>query len=138
MRKNETIRIRDKTEVLLVTGIANPAPLKELLDEYSHTFELMHYPDHHIFSIDDWKDIRKRFERMENTDRLILTTEKDATRLVKFGQELENFPIYVIPLAHHFLFGEEDQFVEVSRKFIEGSPREKTSTIKQEYGQKEF
>ncbi len=108
-----------KTEVLLVTGIANPQPLKKLLEERSHTYYMISFSDHYIFRIDDLKDIKKRFERIEVANKIILTTEKDAMRLMKFRSELERLPIYVIPIRHYFLFGGEDKFNEAVIKFIE-------------------
>lgn len=118
IRNSETIHFTFNTEVLLVTGVANPRPLQELLDDNSKAFYVMHFPDHHIFTIDDWKDIKKRFDRMEAAEKYILTTEKDAMRLAKFGQKLEDVPVYVIPLAHHFLFNEGNRFVERIIEFI--------------------
>src|SRR5436190_18904930 len=78
-----------KTEFRLVTGIANPQPLKKLLEERSHTYFMMPFSDHYIFRIDDLKEIKKRFERIEVANKIILTTEKDAMRLMKFRAELE-------------------------------------------------
>lgn len=98
------------TEVLLVSGIANPKPLKDWLENSSKEYQLLQYSDHHIFSIDDVKDIRKRFDALETKNKIILTTEKDAVRLVKFSQEIKDWPLYVIPVRHDFLFEEEKQF----------------------------
>ena len=106
------------TEVLLVTGIANPQPLKELLADHAETFYMLHYPDHHIFTIDDWKDIKKRFDKMDAKEKIILTTEKDAVRLAKFGEQLKDVPLYVIPLEHHFLFNEREKFLALVKSFI--------------------
>ena len=108
----------DDTEVLLVTGIANPQPLKDLLIEHAETYYMFHYPDHHIFTIDDWKDIKKRFDKIETERKIILTTEKDAVRLEKFGDQLKDIPLYVIPLEHHFLFNGEEKFLSLTKHFI--------------------
>ena len=110
--------LNSKTEVLLVTGIANPQPLKKLLEERTHTYYMMSFSDHYIFRIDDLKDIKKRFERIDTAKKIILTTEKDAIRLIKFKSELESLPLYVIPIRHHFLFGEEDKFLGAIVDFI--------------------
>ena len=116
---NKTGTILDnQTEVLLVTGIANPQPLEKLLEEYSGSYNKMQYPDHHIFTIDDLKDIKKRFENIEHGKKIILTTEKDAVRLVKFGKALHDLPMYVLPVRHHFLFGETERFNQHIRDFI--------------------
>jgi tetraacyldisaccharide 4'-kinase len=106
------------TEVLLVTGIASPQPLKKLLEEKCQTYQLMSFSDHYIFRIDDLRDIRRRFDRVEAPKKIILTTEKDATRLMKFKNELERLPVYVIPISHHFLFEQEMKFIETVTKFI--------------------
>jgi tetraacyldisaccharide 4'-kinase len=111
--------IDENTEVLLVTGIANPRPLKNYLEERIGTYFMMHFNDHHIFSIDDWKDIRKRFDAMEAEKKIILTTEKDAMRLLKFKQEIHDMPFYVIPIEHRFLFQQETAFNNEVTTFIE-------------------
>ncbi|MBZ5855958.1 tetraacyldisaccharide 4'-kinase [Flavihumibacter profundi] len=106
-------------EVLLVSGIANPRPLKKLLADQSQTYEEMAYSDHHIFTIDDMKEISRRFEQMTGKLKIILTTEKDAVRLVKFEQELKDIPLYVIPIEMEFLFGDTDRFCRLIGTFIE-------------------
>lgn len=115
---NSVTRLDEDTEVLLVSGIASPRPLKKWLEEYSSSYSLLQYADHHIFTIDDLNDIRKRFENMEETKKIILTTEKDAVRLVKFRQAIEGLPVYVVPIRHHFLFKEEDKFNKLITEFI--------------------
>ena len=114
----ENTVIDDQTEVLLVTGIANPAPLKRWLDEHSETYYELAYSDHHIFSIDDLTTILRRFNSLTARNKLILTTEKDAVRLIKFRQELEDWPFYVLPIAPSFLFGQEARFTDLIVKFI--------------------
>ena len=115
--------LKNSTEVLLVTGIANPSSLKKLLEAYSKEYYLLQYADHHIFTIDDLRDIRNRFAGIGATDKIILTTEKDAVRLVKFGQELDELPVYVIPIRHHFLFNEGEKFNTTIESFIKNLER---------------
>ena len=111
--------LNSKTEVLLITGIANPQPLKKLLEEQTRTYYMMAFNDHYIFRIDDLKEVKKRFEKMEARNKIILTTEKDAMRLMKFRPELETLPMYVIPIRHHFLFGQKEIFLRSVVRFIE-------------------
>lgn len=106
------------TEALLLSGIANPEPLKQYLEQRIAFYEEMRYSDHHIFSIDDWKEIRRRFAQMKKSDSMILTTEKDAVRLVKFGKELEAIPMYVIPVEMKWLFDQQAEFVNTVKAFI--------------------
>lgn len=116
--QQETTEISGQLEVLLVTGIANPAPLKKWLHDKAGTYYEMAYGDHHIFSIDDLKNIIRRFNSITATDKIILTTEKDAVRLIKFKQELQGQPFYVLPIEPGFLFGEEERFTDLIVKFI--------------------
>jgi len=111
--------IDEKTEVLLITGIANPRPLKLFLEERVETYYMMSYNDHHIFSMEDWKDIRKRFEILQAPKKVILTTEKDAMRLLKFGHQINGMPFYVLPIEHQFLFNQENEFNDLVIQFIQ-------------------
>jgi tetraacyldisaccharide 4'-kinase len=109
----------EHTEVLLVTGIANPKPLKKYLEDRVQTYYMMHYNDHHIFSIDDWRDIVKRYKAIQAGQKILLTTEKDAMRLQKFEQEINGMPFYVLPIEHRFLFQQENEFLNTVVSFIE-------------------
>jgi tetraacyldisaccharide 4'-kinase len=105
-------------EILLVHGIANPQPLKDYISENTAVYDEISYGDHHIFSIDDLKDINKKFEKIQTSNKLILTTEKDAVRFLKFEKELLNSALYVLPVKHTFLFNEADIFNRVIFDFI--------------------
>jgi tetraacyldisaccharide 4'-kinase len=107
-------------EILLVYGIANPQPLKDYISENSAVYDEMSYGDHHIFSIDDLKDISKKFEKIKAADKFILTTEKDAVRLIKFKKQLAGLPLYVLPVKHKFLFNDESIFNNLVIDFIAG------------------
>ncbi|MBV9962312.1 MAG: tetraacyldisaccharide 4'-kinase [Parafilimonas sp.] len=111
-------------EILLVYGVANPQTLKEYIYENTAFYEEISYNDHHIFSIDDLKDIHKKFEKTTSANKLILTTEKDAVRFLKFKQELLNLPLYVLPVKPAFLFNEAGLFNQIIIDFIEGFKKE--------------
>ncbi len=104
--------------ILLVCGIANPAPLKKHLEKHADSYDMLRFPDHHIFHSNDLRDIIQHFEKISSEKKIVLTTEKDAVRLEKFQQELKDFPIYVIPIEHQFLFNEAVQFNSSVTRFI--------------------
>ncbi len=106
-------------DVLLVCGIANPAPLKQKLESTVPAYEMMRFNDHHIFTSDDLKEIKKHFSRLSSGQKMIMTTEKDAVRLKKFKTELENFPVFVMPIEHKFLFGQEQEFHKLIVGFVD-------------------
>jgi tetraacyldisaccharide 4'-kinase len=113
------IKLTESTEVLLVTGIANPKPLKKVLEEQCSTYYMMNFPDHHIYTIDDLKEIIKKYDAIEATEKIILSTEKDAVRLNKFNNEIADLPLFIIPVKHRFLFGEGDRFNDIVINFIQ-------------------
>ena len=125
--KNE-IDISNKADILLVCGIANPKPLNEFLTAHVHSYDLLPYPDHHIFNSNDLAEIKKHFNKMQSANKIILTTEKDGVRLKKFKNELKDFPLYVLPIQHSFMFNDAEKFCDIITGFI-GSFDQKSTTF---------
>ncbi len=122
----ETIRLPEAASILLVTGIANPEPLKQHL-ETGHQMEEFIYPDHHAFSHDDINQITARFTGLAEP-KVIITTEKDAVKLLAFQNELNKLPVYVMPITSSFLFDEGIRFNNIIATFIERF-KHQTTTI---------
>ncbi|NMB37822.1 MAG: tetraacyldisaccharide 4'-kinase [Bacteroidales bacterium] len=105
-------------EVGLFTGIANVKPLLMHLSDIYEQITNIAYKDHHEFTRGNIRDI-EYFAR-SNPRALILTTEKDAQRLISnnhLSSELKK-RLFYIPIETEFLTGEENyQF----RNFITGS-----------------
>jgi len=115
---DERKEITSDMYVLLLCGIANPAPLKEFLNNNVYGYDMLRYRDHHIFSTDDLREIKKQFESISSPNKIILTTEKDAIRLEKFNNDLRDLPIYIIPVRHHFLFEQGSFFNSILNDFV--------------------
>ena len=115
---HQPLALNKDMEVLLACGIANPEPLKKWLAQTVESYEVISYSDHYIFTIDDLKDMLKRFSKIDAAEKIILTTEKDAVRLVKFEQELKSLPFFVLPIETVFLFNEGRQFDASITRFI--------------------
>ena len=75
-------------DLLLICGIASPKTLKEYLTEIVSTYDMLRYPDHHIFSIDDLEEIKKQFEKLRSSNKIILTTEKDSVRFMYYPSNI--------------------------------------------------
>jgi len=114
----KSMKIESTHDVILLCGIANPIPIKKYLNEQVRYYEMMKYPDHHIFASDELVDIKNKFENVVSNNKIVLTTEKDAVRLEKFEKELSDFPIFVLPIKHHFLFEESTLFNDLLIKYI--------------------
>ena len=99
---------------LVVTGIASPYTFEVYLKNYVKEMVSLNYSDHHNFSESDLKRIEKEFEKIENKQKIILTTEKDAVRLMNdshFPKSLMRY-IYYVPLYVKFLREEGADFDE--------------------------
>lgn len=116
--KEKTYDIIEDVEVLLVCGIANPRPLKDYLLQNAKTYYQMNFDDHHIFNIDDLNNIKDKFNDIDEPNKIIITTEKDAVRFLKFSSELQSIPIYVLPVEHQFLFEEGNEFNKAVKSYI--------------------
>ena len=92
--KNE-LELKDLDKILLITGIANPKPLLNYLDEKNKEISHIKFPDHHSFTDKNIQNIITTFENIQSGNKFIITTEKDAMRLKSF-KELEKYPIYYL------------------------------------------
>ena len=103
MDGQSTASLDSITDVLLLTGIANPKPLVNKVAQTCR-IHLCRFADHHNFSIADIELIAKRFHNIKAKRKIILTTEKDYVRLssTKLRPALEGMPIYYIPIQIHF------------------------------------
>jgi tetraacyldisaccharide 4'-kinase len=84
---------------------------------------MLRYPDHHIFSIDDLHEIKNQFDKLKSSNKIILTTEKDSVRLLKFENELKSYPIFVLPIEHHFLFNDAERFYGLVKEYVDSFPK---------------
>lgn len=104
-------------EVLLICGIANPEPLTDYIHEMSKTYDAIFYRDHHIYNIDDLSDMKMRFDLIHSEEKMYLTTDKDAVRLVKFKDRIMNLPFYVLPISLKFLFNQKEVFDQLILRY---------------------
>ena len=104
-KTKERISCTGSEQVLLVTGIASPAPLVEEVESYTPNVNLLEFGDHHDFGEKDLQLIEEQFARLKEGKRLIITTEKDATRLKNHPALSETLKpyIYVLPIEIEFL-----------------------------------
>ncbi len=113
------------SSILLVTGIASPKAIEDWLTHVGSTYQLLKFRDHHNFNVENIKEIETRFSKIESEKKIILTTEKDSVKLLKFKKGLEHLPVYVLPMAHRFLFDKtaefENEIMDFVKSFEEGA-----------------
>lgn len=108
---NETVKLED-TNAVLVCCIANPAPLVNHLKEHANDAHTLSYPDHHYFLSRDLEEIKAAYDNWQMSNKIIITTEKDATRLYLHAEKISNWniPVIVLPIAVSILFGRQQEF----------------------------
>mgnify|MGYP000217806610 CR=1 FL=1 len=68
-------------EILLVTGIANPAPLASFIKAKANKVHHLIYSDHHHFSSKEIDIMITKYAAITSEKKILLTTEKDYMRL---------------------------------------------------------
>ena len=70
--------------------------------------------DHHEYMLSDAIKIKKSYEGMQAENRIIITTEKDAVKLMasRFQEILGELPIYYLPINVKFHQPDEVEFNE--------------------------
>ena len=101
----------DHVSVLLITGIANPEHLQKYISNFTENITVLKYPDHHNFNSGNIQQMEQKFEGIEATNKIIITTEKDSMRLKDLDLS-PNFKshLFYIPLKIKFLDSEGKNF----------------------------
>jgi tetraacyldisaccharide 4'-kinase len=102
----------EKYSVFSLSGIASPRPFERYLRRHSKELVCLRFRDHHDFNGKDMEKIQKKYDLIDNANKIIVTTEKDAIRI----KDNELFPdslkknIYYLPLTINFLDDQEAAF----------------------------
>ena len=102
--KAKSIDLNDVSCAIALCGIAKPAPfVEEIRKRFSEIKQLI-FNDHHDFSAGDMEKIVKTFETFGKQKAIIVTTEKDASRLMKNSYlcQFNNLPIFALPIEVRF------------------------------------
>jgi len=111
--------------VLLVTGIAAPALMKEQLSKQYGHLEHLSFPDHHSYKKKDIQYIESHFKEMEGEKKIIITTEKDGARLLHdhdMSDELKAL-VYVLPISMSYLQNREETFNQQILSYVRTNKR---------------
>ena len=106
-------------EILLLTGIENPTALLDYLEDTNKKIAChLKYRDHYDYKERDIKKIISKFNSITSTEKLILTTEKDSFRLLKFEKLFNGIPVCCIPIEVGFQ-GKKSNFDSLILKYVE-------------------
>ena len=106
------IELAELDNLLVLTGIANPLYLHEEIGLYRSDFKELVYKDHHDFAKKDIEFIEETFNKLDGENKIIVTTEKDAMRLLAMDSISETLKkaLYVIPVEIEILQDKELEF----------------------------
>ena len=109
--------------VFLFAGIANPSVLTEKLKEFCNNVTSDFFKDHHDYSVEDILKIKNSFFSIIGKNKIILTTEKDAMRIIepKLLDMLVDIPIYYLPIEIEFHNDDKEIFDSLIMSFASES-----------------
>ena len=96
-------------KAVVVTGIVNPKPMQEFVSKYCE-IKTMVFPDHYNFRKSDITKIGELYKQFNSQKSIILTTEKDAMRLIKWKDLIGDMPIYYLPIEVKIHQNDEHNF----------------------------
>ncbi len=107
-------------EIVAVAGIAKPELFLNIIQSLSENITPILFSDHHDFGKKDIKKIQEALNRINTENKIILTTEKDAARLVcnKYIPGEWRKLLYYIPIEIEFCSKNYASFDEVILKHV--------------------
>jgi tetraacyldisaccharide 4'-kinase len=106
--------------IVLITGIANPLPLKEYLQQTAEEIIHLGFPDHYSFKESDIISFSRAFMNLKSKVKYLFTTEKDAVRLREFTNIAEPIrsAFFYIPIGIHFLNDDKEEFDNIIIDYV--------------------
>ncbi|MCU4163876.1 tetraacyldisaccharide 4'-kinase [Carboxylicivirga caseinilyticus] len=111
----QVVNVIDR-QIIALAGIARPELFFSYLKSKVKIEKELIYPDHHSFNEKDLQEIKEEISKMGN-DWLIISTEKDFTRLYGLDEEIDKRLVYV-PIELKILFEEEKLLELIIRNYV--------------------
>ncbi len=116
---NKKLVLQRDDAVYLFTAIADHQPLLQHLQGVVGEVLIKTYPDHYYFSASDLKKLQSNFSKLNGTRNFLLTTEKDAARLISFKEYLVNQQLEIFCMPLEVKFFEEEEFDQLIYSFVQ-------------------
>lgn len=110
----------ENTEAILLSGIAKPIYLEEYVSSKVGFINIHSYEDHHQFKPHEVSLIHRALQELKGDKKVVITTEKDSTRLDKHREFLQkhDIPIYILPIRVRFIEEEGESFDTFVKDFL--------------------
>ncbi len=111
--------------IVLFCGIANSYPLQEYLRDMCVDLLVLDFPDHHTYRKKDLNLVIRTFNDAFTRNKIIITTEKDAMRLIKseYSNLLDNIPLFYIPIEVKLHGLDDSNFSNQIKKYVRENQR---------------
>ena len=116
--------LNKEVNVLLLTGIASPKQMVIDLKPYAKDIVPLTFRDHHQFSHKDIVKINEKYSSMPSP-KIIVTTEKDMTRLINkdgFSEEVKQ-NMFMLPIEIEIQLGQEEIFNQKIISYVQKNSR---------------
>lgn len=110
---NTSKQISEYKKAVIVCGIDNPLPFVDFCNGKYNVADTLLFPDHHTFNESDIDEMTQD----KYKDCAILTTEKDASRLLLHEKKLASRPVFYLPIEVKFCEN-EPAFLSLIDKWI--------------------
>jgi tetraacyldisaccharide 4'-kinase len=121
--KNQKPAAAKYNYIIMVAGVANSYPLQEYLKGLCNELIVIDFKDHHQYTSQDFDKINREYQSIISKDKVIFTTEKDATRLdqAEFAPLLDELPVYYVPIRIKFHDCDELRFDKLILDYVQKS-----------------
>ena len=112
---SEMYHLNPSMHVTLISAVAQSSYLVDYVEDKVASLTDIHYEDHHFFTEQEILELINKHKAISNSNKIILTTEKDATRLALFRRLFEEhqLTIFAIPIKVNFFKKRAfDQFIK--------------------------
>lgn len=111
--------------ILMFAGIANSYPLQEHLKSMCSELIVMDFPDHHKYTVKDIEKIKKAYADIFSKNKIIITTEKDAMRIIKTDlfKQIIDLPVFYSPIEIKFHMGGDTEINNQITDYVSKHPR---------------
>ena len=111
--------------IILFSGIANSYPLQEHLQQLGDELHVIDFPDHHVYRKKDIEKVIKKYEDAFTKKKIIVTTEKDAMRLMNspYISTLQNLPVYYKPVRVKLHKPDDERFENQILTYVKENKR---------------
>lgn len=111
-------------QVLLITGIASPEQMIKDLSPRCKKLEHLRFKDHHNFTQKDVDEINSRYAQLTGS-KIIITTEKDATRLLDVDGLSDEVKanIYALPIEIKVMLDKQERFDQSIIDYVTANSR---------------